>query len=94
MNLPRKSEPEAGKPRGKSTFQSLANAYREIGPYLNIGYFFVAAIGLLAFLGHLVDNHWGLHPRGIVVGAILGVIVGFYNFIKTVAGSSGSKRRS
>ncbi len=94
MNLPRKSEREAGKTGRKSTFQSLANAYREIGPYLNIGYFFIAAIGLLAFIGHLVDNHWELHPWGIVSGAILGVIVGFYNFIKTVAGSSGSKRRS
>lgn len=94
MNLLKKNKREIEKPGGKSTFQSLARAYREIGPYLNIGYFFIAAIGLLAFIGHLVDNHWGTHPRGVAVGAILGVIVGFYNFIKTVAGASGSKPHS
>lgn len=94
MNLPRKSKRDAERPQGKSTLQSLANAYREIGPYLNIGYYFIAAIGFLAFIGHLIDKHWGIHPWGIASGAILGVIVGFYNFIKTVSGSSGSKRRS
>lgn len=94
MNLPKKNKQGSDKPRRKPTLQSLANAYREIGPYLNIGYFFVAAIGFLAFMGHLIDNHWGIHPWGIVSGAVLGVIVGFYNFIKTVSGASGSKRRS
>jgi DNA-binding ferritin-like protein (Dps family) len=36
---------------------------------------------------------WESEPWGLVCGAVLGVILGFYNFFKTVAGSSDKKKQ-
>lgn len=76
------------------TARQLAAVYRELAPYLNIGYFFIASISLLAWIGWQVDAHWGTKPWGVAVGAILGVIVGFYNFFRTVWNGSSNDRES
>jgi len=89
----KKDEPEDKRPRKKSSLESLSEAYREISPYLNISYFFIAAIVLLALIGHWLDNLWGIDPWGLVVGAILGVVIGFYNFFKIVSGSFDRKKQ-
>jgi F0F1-type ATP synthase assembly protein I len=89
----KKNETEDNRPRKKSSLESLSEAYREISPYLNISYFFIAAIGLLAWIGHRLDKLWESEPWGLVCGAVLGVILGFYNFFKTVAGSSDKKKQ-
>lgn len=87
MPLQKKNNSPGKKPSPQNTIESLADAYRKMGPYLNIGYFFVAAVGLMTFLGWYLDNKWGTRPWLTVAGALLGIGAGFYNFFKTVMGS-------
>ena len=84
----------AKRSKRSSLGSSLSEAYRDISPYLNISYFFLAAIGLFAWIGHYLDGRWGSKPWGIIGGAVLGVIVGFYNFIKTVSRSSEKNKKN
>ncbi len=65
---------------------ALAEAYRKLAPYLNIGYVFAASIALLTWLGYWLDKKWGTSPWWILIGALLGVATGFYHFFKTVFG--------
>lgn len=71
-------------PPDKSVFESLSQAYRELSPYLNIGYVFVASVVLLAFAGRYLDARWGTDPWLTLTGALLGIAVGFYQFFKIV----------
>lgn len=68
----------------KSILSSLSEAYRKVAPYLNIGYFFATAVTLLTLLGYYLDKKWQTDPWLTLSGAILGIILGFYNFFKTV----------
>ncbi|RMF60012.1 MAG: AtpZ/AtpI family protein [Calditrichaeota bacterium] len=69
---------------GKSTLKQLSRVYRELSPYLNIGYTFVAAIALLGYIGYLIDQWKGTSPWATFIGLLLGMVVGFYQFFLTV----------
>jgi len=36
----------------------------------------------LTLAGWWVDHHWGTFPKGIVVGAAIGIVGGGYNFLR------------
>jgi F0F1-type ATP synthase assembly protein I len=78
-------KPETEKHSQKSSLTPLSEAYREIAPYLNISSFFLAAIILFAWIGYSLDKLWDSKPWGLVIGAIVGIVVGFYNFFRTVS---------
>ncbi len=64
--------------------ESLADAYRKAAPYLNIGYVWASSVILFTLLGWFLDKQWDTRPYLTIIGAFLGVVTGFYNFIKTV----------
>ena len=68
-------------PPGKA---SMKEGLKAVGPYLDLGVTFVVAIGGGAWLGHWADQHWGTAPWLLLVGAILGIVVGFYHFFSVV----------
>jgi F0F1-type ATP synthase assembly protein I len=76
------------KSKSISTLSSLSDTYRKLSPYFNIGYVFAASVALLTFLGYYLDQKLGTNPWLTLVGAILGISTGFYNFFKTVSGSN------
>jgi len=78
-------KPETEKHSQKSSPKPLTEVYREIAPYLNISSFFLAAIILFAWIGYRLDKVWDSEPWGLVFGAIIGIVVGFYNFFRTVS---------
>ena len=41
--------------------------------------------GIFRKYGPYLDKHWHTRPWLTVVGAVLGIITGFYNFFRTVA---------
>lgn len=86
------NKPAPRNPKDRSTLESLGDAYREMAPYLNIGYFFLAAIALFAGIGYYIDRSQGGGSFYTVLGAVLGVVTGFYNFIKTVSGAADKDR--
>ena len=51
-----------------------------------------AAVGGFAFIGHLVDRWQGSHPKGLLIGAVLGLVGGFYNLIKASLAASREAR--
>jgi len=50
--------------------------------YASMGFELAAAIVGLSLLGLWVDYRFGTRPVGVLVGAGIGVIGGFYNFIR------------
>ena len=68
-------------PPGKAR---MVEGLKAVGPYLDLGMTFVVAIGGGAWLGHWADQHWGTAPWLLLVGAMLGIVVGFYHFFSVV----------
>ncbi len=50
---------------------------------MNLGLSFALGIALLAGLGNWLDGRWGTKPWLTLVGAVLGVVVGFVNLFRT-----------
>jgi F0F1-type ATP synthase assembly protein I len=59
-------------------------AMRALAPYMNIGWTFLVTIGLGLLGGYWLDNRAGTTPWFFILGAVLGMAVGFYHFFKTV----------
>ena len=72
-----KAEPPPSKP-------SWPQMMRSIGPYMNIGWTFVVAVGLGMLGGRWLDARLGTEPWLFLIGAVLGIIVGFYSFFLIV----------
>lgn len=66
------------------TIEGLGEAYRRLAPYLNIGYVWAASVIAFTLLGIYLDKRFSTKPWLTLVGALLGIVTGFYNFIKTV----------
>jgi F0F1-type ATP synthase assembly protein I len=54
------------------------------GPVAGASYTLVGGIILLGGLGYAFDEWRGTAPWGLVIGLALGIIVGFYELVKTV----------
>ncbi len=46
------------------------------------GFELAAAVGGFAVVGHLIDRSRDSHPKGLLIGAVLGLIGGMYNLIR------------
>jgi F0F1-type ATP synthase assembly protein I len=64
--------------------KALQENLRRAGPVAGASYTLVGAILLLGGLGYAADGWLGTSPWGLVTGLALGIIVGFYELIKTV----------
>jgi F0F1-type ATP synthase assembly protein I len=58
--------------------------FRRAGPYLGLGTMFAASIGLGIGAGYWADGRFGTRPWLTLAGALLGLVVGFYNFFVVV----------
>jgi len=63
----------------KSLQENASNA----GAVAGASYTLVGGIILLGGLGYLLDKWQGTGPWGLVIGLALGIIVGFYELVKT-----------
>jgi ATP synthase protein I len=72
--------PSFGVERAARAFQAnMASA----GPVAAASYTLVGGIILLGGIGYAVDRWWGTAPWGLVIGLALGIVVGFYELIRT-----------
>lgn len=53
-----------------------------------------AEIGVLAWVGHWLDQRWGTEPWLVIVGALLGFAVATVHLISLLAGAKKKSRRS
>jgi len=58
--------------------------YRELGPYLGLGFQLAATIILMLFLGRWLDKEFNIEPALTITFSFLGGFAGIYNVIKTV----------
>lgn len=75
------SEPSKMPPEKKPSWPEVM---RTVGPYMNIGWMFVVSMGVGIYGGYQADAYLGTEPWLLVVGALLGMAVGFYNFFLVV----------
>jgi F0F1-type ATP synthase assembly protein I len=72
------------KPQVPSSMQATQKAFQQAGPLMTASYSLVGGIVVLSGLGYAIDAWRGTAPWGLVIGLTLGVVVGFYQLIKTV----------
>jgi len=48
-----------------------------------LGFELLAAVAGFAFVGFWIDRHYETEPWGLLIGALLGIIGGIYNFIRS-----------
>ena len=51
-----------------------------------------AAVGGFSLLGYWIDRHYNSSPWGLLIGALLGLVGGFYNLIKASLSASREAR--
>ena len=73
--------------RGRFSIERAARAFQSnvtsAGPVAAASYTLVGGILLLGGIGYAVDRWWGSAPWGLVIGLALGIVVGFYELIRT-----------
>ncbi len=74
---------------------SLARGYRQADPYLAASSTLMASVGGFTALGYGLDR-WLSHPVPwlLVVGAVVGIGVGFTAFFKQIAAATRAARRT
>ena len=66
------------------TAKSLQENVTRSGPVAGASYTLIGGIILLGGLGYAIDGWRGTSPWGLVIGLFLGIVVGFYELVKTV----------
>jgi F0F1-type ATP synthase assembly protein I len=64
--------------------KSLQDNAARAAPAASASYTLIGAIILLGGIGYAVDVWQGTSPWGVFVGLVAGVVVGFYELVKTI----------
>lgn len=64
--------------------EQIASSYRKAGPFLDASWQLVGAVGLWTLVGWWLDKKFGTGPWLLVVGAVLGMGLGFYLFFRSL----------
>lgn len=92
--IPPKKHNNSTEENHSNNIESLVEAYRKAGPYLNIGLVWALAVLFFTWLGIELDKKLNTVPWLTVSGALLGIATGFYHFIKTVMNEDKKNRKS
>jgi F0F1-type ATP synthase assembly protein I len=68
----------------EKTTRAFQDTVRRAGPAAGASYTLVGGILLLGGLGYAFDGWASTKPWGLITGLVLGIIVGFYELVKTV----------
>ncbi len=58
-----------------------------------MGFEFAAAVIGFVLVGYWIDRHYGCRPKGVLIGAALGILGGGYNLIHTALRASRQMNR-
>ncbi|GAB6281352.1 MAG: hypothetical protein STSR0008_00910 [Ignavibacterium sp.] len=70
----------------KKSNDNLYKTYKEIGPYLGLGFQLAATVLIFLFIGDWLDKKNNSSPLFTVIFAFLGISIGLYSVIKTIIG--------
>ncbi|HDS73952.1 MAG TPA: AtpZ/AtpI family protein [Firmicutes bacterium] len=86
---------DPGKRRNNRGVSSLVEAMRAAGPLFGLGIQFAIMVGLGVFVGHWLDQRYEWDPWGALIGGIVGIALGFYQFFRAVSsGTDKSEKRN
>ena len=71
---------------------SYPKIYREVGPYLGLGFQLAASIVIMLFIGYWLDSWLKIYPILTIIFAMFGGFAGLYNVIKTVLDLNKKKK--
>ena len=71
------------KPEDKN-LKNASGIYKEVGPYMGMGFQLAATVALMVFIGIWIDKKTGKDPLFTLIFSFLGAGIGLYNFIRTV----------
>lgn len=74
---------------GQKNKPDQSSIYRELAPYLSLGYQLVAPAGLLGGIGWWIDSKNATQPLWFIVGLSFGCVVGLVTLIRAVLKSGG-----
>ena len=63
--------------------RSLQENATRAGSAAGASYTLVGGILVLGGIGYAVDHWRGTSPWGLIIGLVLGIVVGFYDLVKT-----------
>jgi F0F1-type ATP synthase assembly protein I len=78
---PRQNEPD----KRKELFPGLGQVYREVAPYLTLGFQLAAAVIVFFLIGWWLDSRYGTSPTFQLVGLVIGAVGGMINFFRTIS---------
>ena len=73
-------------------FKNLNKAIKEIAPYTGLGLQLTITVLIFWFIGKTIDDKYGTEPLWMITGSIFGIIIGMYNFIKSVIDLTKKKK--
>jgi F0F1-type ATP synthase assembly protein I len=73
---------DSGSPEKK---EKPAGIFRDVAPFLSLGFQLASVVVVFFFLGHWIDTKFGISPIGKLAGLLLGTVGGFIQFFRTVA---------
>ena len=56
-----------------------------MGPYLGLGLELAATLLIFIFIGQYLDKRWDTEPWLFLACAVLGFVIGFFNFFRTIS---------
>ncbi|HCA78898.1 MAG TPA: hypothetical protein DEP53_04110 [Bacteroidetes bacterium] len=71
--------------RGEKPLPGVANALREVAPYLTLGIQLAAAVILFFLIGWWLDTRQGTAPLFMLIGVLVGFIGGMIKFLKSIS---------
>lgn len=69
----------------KNNEKKSKNIINELGPYLSLGLEMAATVGVMALFGWWLDGKFETEPYLILTFSLLGIVVAFYNFFRTIS---------
>ena len=77
-------EPRAGRDGRESDGESVGDAYRKAGPYLDASWQLTGSVALWTLAGWFADKKLGTVPWLLVAGSVVGLGLGFYLFFRAL----------
>ena len=65
-------------------FKNATDYYKEISPYLGLGFQLAITVVVLVLLGIWLDDKFNTNPYLTIIFSCFGVFAALYNFIKSV----------
>ena len=68
------------------------NFYKDVGPYIGLGFQLAVTVTVMVFLGIWLDEKFNTKPILTIILSFFGVFAGLYTFIKSAMKAGNDKK--